>query len=187
VKDEMKTIEAGPYTLVARLNRGVFRGALWSSGKIIRQIEGDSLDDVWNKLQTFVANEFEHQVAARAGAEPTAKEACSAFLRIERKLSAGHKAMLRAHLRADGNNITATQLAVAAGYNGYSAANLQYGLLGAMLFAETPQVIPRRTDNSPIMTCVIARQGDQHMTGEGQWVWKMRTYIVEGLTAADIL
>lgn len=185
--DEMKTIEVGPYTLVARFNQGAFRGALWSGGKVIRLVEGHSLDDAWNKLQAIVEKEFEHQVSARAGAEPTAEEACCAFLHIERKLTVGQKAMLRAHLRADGNNITATQLAVAAGYNGYSAANLQYGLLGAMLFAEIPQVLPRRKDNSPIMTCVIAHQGDQCLTGEGHWIWKMRPYIVEGLTAAAIL
>ena len=54
-------------------------------------------------------------------------------------MSGGQRAMLRAHYEAPGRKITATQLAQAAGFANFSAANLQYGLLGAMLFAEIPE------------------------------------------------
>jgi hypothetical protein len=184
--EEMKTTEVGPYTLVARFHEGAYRGALWSGGKITDRTEGQSLEDVWRELQGMIAQEFEQQVLARAGVEPTAEEARRAFIRIEPRLSTAQLAMLRAHVRAPGHMITATRLAEAAGYKGYSAANLHYGLVGAMLFAEIPQDLPRRKDNSPIMTCVIAHQEDQRPTDEGHWIWKMRPYIVEGLAAADI-
>jgi hypothetical protein len=187
MSEDMKTIEAGPYTLVARFRKGAYRGALWSTGAVVHELEGASLDDVWRKLSDAL---YERQVSlahARNGAEPSAAEASKAFLRIKPRLSSGHKAMLRAHLRAADHNITATQLAEAAGYASYSAANLQYGLLGAMLFAEMPEKLPMRADGSPIMTCVIASSADQRLSSEEQWLWKMRPHIVAGLTAASIL
>jgi len=185
--DELKTVEAGEYTLVARLIQGEYRGAVWAGGKIVCQVPGSSIDEVWKKLIDELAERQEARVRDRAGAEPSAKEAELAFRRIEQRLSVGHKAMLKAHLRAPSNCITATQLAAAAGYGGYSAANLQYGLLGAMLFAEMPEELPRRADGSRIMTCVLASKDDQRDTPEEQWIWKMRPHIVEGLEAAHIL
>lgn len=185
--DELKSVEAGEYTLVARLIKGEYKGALWTGGKIVRQVKGESIDEVWKKLSDELTECQEARVRARAGAQPSAKEAELAFRRIEQRLSVGHKAMLKAHLRAPGNKITATELAAAAGYGGYSAANLQYGLLGAMLFAEMPEELPRRADGSRIMTCVIASQDDQRETPEEQWIWRMRQHIVDGLEAARIL
>ena len=185
--DELKSVEAGEYTLVARLIKGEYRGALWAGGKMVCQVQGGSIDEVWKKLSDELADRQEARVRKRAGAEPSAKEAELAFCRIKRRLSTGHKAMLRAHLRAPSNNITAAQLAAAAGYGGYPAANLQYGLLSAMLFAEMPEELPRRADGSRIMTCVIASRDDQRETPEEQWIWKMRTHIVEGLGASRIL
>ena len=187
MSDELKSVEAGKYTLVARLIKGEYRGALWTEGKMACQVQGSSIDEVWKLLVEALVERQEERVRERAGAEPTAKEAELAFRRIEPRLSAGHKAMLRAHLRAPGNNLTATQLAQAAGYGGYSAANLQYGLLGAMLFAEMPEELPRRADGSRIMTCVIASKDDQREAPEEQWIWKMRPHIIQGLEAARIL
>jgi hypothetical protein len=184
--DELKTIEAGPYTLVARLHKGAYRGALWCGGKMAQEVQGTSIDDVWRRLTDAL---YERQVSValtRNGAEPSAEEAIMAFRRIEPRLSPGHRAMLRAHLRANGQNITATQLAEAAGYASYSAANLQYGLLGAMLFAEMPERLPQRADGTPIMTCAIALGEDQRSASEEQWIWKMRPHIVAGLTAVNI-
>ena len=187
MSDELKSVEAGDYTLVARHFKGEYRGALWTGGNMVCQVQGSSIDEVWKKLSNELAERQYARVRERAGAEPSAKEAELAFRRIQQRLSAGHKAMLRAHLRAPSNNITATQLAAAAGYGGYSAANLQYGLLGAMLFAEMPEELPRRADGSRIMTCVIASKADQRETPEEQWIWKMRPHIVAGLEAARIL
>ncbi len=118
--------------------------------------------------------------ANRNGTSPSAEEAVKALNRIWPKLSSGQKAMLLAHHRAVDQRITATQLAEAAGYASYSAANLQYGLLGAMVFAAMPEELPRRSDGTHIMTCAIAR-GDEEGGAEDQWVWKMRRHIHEAL------
>lgn len=187
MQDDVKTIEAGKYKLVARFHRGSNRGAIWADGKVVDEVEGDSLDDAWKKLCDRLYARLIEAAGLRNGTPPSAHEARLAFQRIEPRLSTGHKAMLRAHLRADGRRITATQLADAAGYSRYSAVNLQYGLLGAMLFAEMPEELPKRADGSPIMTCAIASSEDLRSSEEEQWIWQMRPHIAEGLEASGIL
>lgn len=185
MSEEMKTIKAGPYTLVARFIDNGYRGVMWTNGEIVVDIRRAALDEVWPALCDAL---YERQISLAAARldEPTAVEIAKVFVRIAGQLTAGHKAMLRAHLNASDQSITATQLAKAAGYANYSAANLQYGLLGAMLFAELPVDLPRRKDGSPVMTCSIAL-GDDSRAHEEQWIWKMRTYVAEGLVASGIL
>jgi hypothetical protein len=66
-------------------------------------------------------------------------------------------AMLRAHLAAPDQLMSATRLADAAGYAGYEGANLHYGKLGQRVGDEIGFAPPRREDGSEIWTCVIAR------------------------------
>jgi hypothetical protein len=181
MSEDLKSLEAGEYTLVARLVDGVYRGAFWHGGRIETSVEGASVNAVYRKLEGLL---YERQVAksaARNGMDPSAEEAAKAILRVLPKTSTGQRAMLRAHFKAPGHLITATELAAAAGYAGYSAANLQYGLLGAMLFGEMPEDLPKRADGSPLMTCVIASGEDQRQREDEQWVWKMRPHIVQAL------
>lgn len=186
--EQMKSLEAGKYTLVARFREGAWRGAMWSGGKIIRTIEANSLKDAWEQLGLLLHEELKQQAAMRRGVEPTAAEACNAFLRIASKLPASYKRMLRAHLRAPEQRITTAQLAQAAGYGGYGAANLHYGLLGAMMYAEIPDELPTdpRTGR-PVMTFTLATGDRDSARGEDYWVWKMRPHIAEGVRLAQIL
>lgn len=181
MNEELKALEAGEYVLVARLVEGVYRGALWHAGKIEQKVEGSSLDEVYRKLERLLYERQKAKAAARNGADPSVEETAIALQRVLPKISDGQRAMLRAHLKAPERRITATQLAAAAGYANYSAANLQYGRLGAMLFAEVPEDLPCRKDGSPVMTCVIASGDDQRNMDEEQWVWKMRPHVEEAL------
>jgi len=181
VAEELKTLEAGEYTLVARFYKSTYRGALWYEGKILFQVEGESLDDAFRKLLPLLYEQQVSKAAKRNGASPSTEETTKALYRIWPKISAGQKAMLVAHQKADGQRITATQLAQAAGYANYSAANLQYGLLGALLFAEMPEELPRRADGTPIMTCAIATGDAADKDAEDHWVWKMRPHIYDAL------
>jgi hypothetical protein len=187
MRDEVKSIKAGPYTLVARLYEERYHGFLWHAGKVVENDVADSLTQAWTKVCARLYERLSQTVEARGDASPDAGEACNAFLAIEPRLSAGQKAMLRAHLHAQDRCLTATQLAKAAGYRGYSAANLQYGLLGAMLYGEMPQRLPLRADGSPVMTFMIARGHGEQNVLEAEWIWKMRDEIAEGLTAARIV
>ena len=64
----------------------------------------------------------------------------------DKHLPSSHLTMLRAQCRAPGMAMTATQLAEAAGYESYHAANLQYGTLAfnlAGILGFTPQLAHR--------------------------------------------
>jgi hypothetical protein len=69
---------------------------------------------------------------------------------IKPQLTDGHLAMLKAHFRAPHRTITASQLAAAAGYEGYQGANLQY--------AYVAQKIAEFLNFSP----PIHKDGEQH-------------------------
>jgi len=54
MSNELKALEAGEYVLVARLVKGVYRGALWHASKIDQSIEGSSLEEVYRKLESLL-------------------------------------------------------------------------------------------------------------------------------------
>ena len=56
-----------------------------------------------------------------------------AFLQIRANFTSGHVSMLKAQYDALGHTLTARELASAAGYKNFNAANLQYGKIGNML------------------------------------------------------
>lgn len=185
--EEVKSVVAGKYTLVARFHEGVNKGALWADGKVVDLVQGSTLDEAWTQVCARLYGHLSAQATQRGEVPPSAEEARRAFLNIGARLTAGHKAMLRAHLLAPQHQITARSLAQAAGYAGYSAANLQYGLLGAMLYAEMPEPLPLRADGTPVMTCMIGHGQDQRMAPEAEWIWTMRAHIVDGLRTSGIL
>lgn len=185
--EDVKSIKAGKYTLVARQYNGKHHGFLWFGGKVIEDDLAESLDDAWRMVCGRLYSHLLKDSEVRGGLSYSAMEAKQAFLNIEQRMTTGQKAMLRGHLNAENGCMTATQLAKVAGYKGFSAANLQYGLLGAMLYGEMPQPLPIRADGSPIMTCMIAEGADQRSASEGQWIWKMKQNIADGLAASGII
>lgn len=187
MRDEVKSIKSGPYTLVARLYEGRHHGFLWEAGKVVENDVADSLSAAWTRVCGRLYERLSQAAEARGAVPLDATETRNAFLAISSRLSAGQKAMLRAHLHAPDRCMTATQLAEAAGYRGYSAANLHYGLLGAMLYGEMPQRLPVRRDGSPIMTFMLAFGQNEDEAPEREWIWKMRDSIGVGLREAQIL
>lgn len=185
--DEIKSIKAGKYTLVAKLYNGEFHGFVWHGGKVIENHVADSLEDAWKKICGLLYSHLSDEAHSRKDTPHTLIEVRQAFLTIDSQLSIGQRAMLRKHLDAKDRCLTATQLANAARYKRFSGANLQYGLLGAMLYGEIPRVLPTHSDGSPIMTCMIADEMDQRENADDEWIWKMRDDIAEGLTASGIV
>ena len=86
---------------------------------------------------------------------PSAAEYREAFSQVM-PLHPNHLAMLKAHLHAPDHLISATQLAAAAGYPNWNAANLQYGLLAQRVAEELDYEPPVRPDGSPIWTATLA-------------------------------
>lgn len=88
--------------------------------------------------------------------------------------------MSGAHYKAPDRRITATQLAQAAGFSTYSGANLQYVLLGAMLFAEIPEELPRRPDGTRVTTFAIATgEYPQRSSDSPDLVWELGAHTAE--------
>lgn len=122
---------------------------------------------------------------------PTVKLVKKAFARI--RPSDGQLAMLAAHLNAPGHVLTASELASAAGKNGYEYANLQYGRLARDL-AEEMEFTPSESysaSGQPIWTYTLAtgvsddgpvEPSDEYV----EWRWKLRPQLVDALTDLGI-
>jgi hypothetical protein len=101
----------------------------------------------------------------------------------DRNLPSGHFAMLRAQCRAPNATITATQLAAAADYENYNAANLQYGTL-AMRVATALGYNPeeKHADGSPCWWTTLSYSNEnqaEENTGHFQFI--MRPALVTAL------
>jgi len=101
----------------------------------------------------------------------------------DKNLPDSHFAMLRAQCRAEGSTITATQLATAAKYENYNAANLQYGTLGCNV-ASALGFLPtlKHPDGSPCWWTALSYADDEQSeedTGHFQFI--MRPELVQAL------
>jgi hypothetical protein len=128
---------------------------------------------------------------------PSAKVYEEALSHLLPGMPASYLAMLRAHLAAPDQLISATRLAQAAGYAGYEGANLHYGKLGQRVADEIGFDPPRRSDGTSIWTCAIAREPsselefpDTSMLGALErsfdaphFEWQMRPQVVQALRA----
>lgn len=101
----------------------------------------------------------------------------------DKKLPDSHLAMLRAQCRAQGSTITSTQLAGAANYENYNAANLQYGTLAfnvASALGFVPQA--RRADGSYCWWTTLSYSNeDQAEESTGHFQFIMRPELVVAL------
>lgn len=88
---------------------------------------------------------------------PSASVYEEAFAVLLPEMPDSYVAMLKAHLSAPDQLMSATRLAEAASYAGYEGANLHYGKLGQRVAEEIGFAPPRRNDGSEIWTCAIAR------------------------------
>lgn len=113
-------------------------------------------------------------------------------------LNRGEHAMVHAHLAAPWHKLTANELAKAAGWPSWSAANLHYGGLGRKIaeFLDWPP--PTRNDGTPIWTMAIAVPAavddvpveeaiDFLMSGfetGGEFEWTLRPQVVAAFARA---
>lgn len=93
---------------------------------------------------------------------------------------------LEAHLGAPGYLMTATELARAAGWTDYSAANLHYGNLGYELSRELGWTPPKREDGTPVWTMVLAVEPNgPDVAGKlietTDFQWKLRPQVIDAL------
>lgn len=174
------------------------RGRLWQARAFLNERQvgetqvRDTEEEALSVLREYL-DDRENQIAVGRGEDgaPSAIEYAEAFGRLG-KLPAAYEAMLDAHLNAPDHCITATQLADAAGYENYNAANLHYGKLGQMLAEELNYNPPLREDGTVIWTATIAGWDEaadtdrldramQRREDDGHFEWIMRPQVVEAL------
>lgn len=161
MQDRRQIVHRGHAVIAATVNgrpsAAIYRGP----GNMLRRLEGESLDAVAAEAVAWIDRRREDYVAARIhrGENRTAVASTAEFGETldVLELSPAEAAMLSAHASADGRFLTSFELAQAGGYADFSAANLQYGLLGRR-FAEAMDLSPiaRRPDGSRIWTTALA-------------------------------
>lgn len=126
----------------------------------------------------------EQRALRSADGYPTAAEVRAALASI--RMTDGQQAMLNAHLAADDNIMSATELAAAGGYDSYVSANSQYGTLGRKL-AEELEWHPPQHEGVTTWTSTLATgadgdtRADIKAIGLAEWRWKLRPEIVAAL------
>ncbi|RYD82177.1 MAG: hypothetical protein EOP84_09830 [Verrucomicrobiaceae bacterium] len=113
---------------------------------------------------------------------PNSEAFKNALLAIRSDITPAQHKMLKAHCLAAEHRITATQLATAAGFANFNAANLQYGFLGKALGEQLSFTPTLRNNGEPVWTSVLATGERPSDTGASEhYVWTMRPQVVEAL------
>lgn len=173
------------HELVAAETARGYQGVVWKDGKKVHSCIGVSLENVLENLRQHVDASF-NELAQQRTQPPSGEEYVEAFRKVLRNLSDRHCVMLKAHYHAPQQTITATQLAKAARYSSYSAANLQYGNVGKALYEELPIDLQKKADGTPIYTSALATARET-AESEAHWTWQMRpevAYAIEQLGLA---
>lgn len=100
----------------------------------------------------------------------------------DKNLPDAHLAMLKAQCKAPDCTITSTKLAVAAEYENYNAANLQYGTLAFNLAGFLGYDPPKRKDGSPMWWTTLSYSLDGNVESDtGQFQFIMRPELANAL------
>jgi hypothetical protein len=90
--------------------------------------------------------------------------------------------MLRAQYRAPSHTITATQLAQAAGYKNYNAANLHYGTMGRLIALQLSFSPDKRKDGTERWWKALSYEADgDDDTADAHFKFVMRPELVSAL------
>ena len=168
------------FSLVAALHKGKFRGRAFKAHDPQFDVEGSSVQDVLDLLRRRIDEVLEDLVRRRELEPVTSPEYVAAFKNIQDRLGDGQRAMLKAHYNAPDRTMTATELATAAGYESYAAANLQYGFVGKWLHEELLCPLPKREDGTKIYTFALATGLDDGKA-ETEWRWVLKPEVASAM------
>jgi hypothetical protein len=176
------------HTIVVDRRGGVVKGRIWKDEGtekiIVHDTEGSDIANTVAYLKKFVDEKLETD-ARMAGSTPDEARVLRGLMEIQEQLHDGQRAMLKAHYHAEGQEITATELANAAGYSNYSSANLHYGLIGRLLYELVPIDLEKYADGSPIYTFYLAEATEKPET-EANWKWKLRPEVSKAIEALGL-
>lgn len=168
------------HTIVAAWHEGKCKGRIRMNKVVVHDTEGSDIPDVIERSKKFIDEKIEVE-ARMAGTTPDEARVLEGMRTILPKLHDGQLAMLKAHYHAEGQEITATELADAAGYANYSSANLHYGSIGKLLYELAPiKIDDFNKDGSPIYTFYLADAVERSDTKDN-WRWKLRPEVSKAI------
>ena len=185
------------HTVVRALLRGEHAAQVYRGRRRIgkERFTGPSAQAVLDEAKTSIDTTWRETLARRRwvdmGSEQpyqvgTAEE-YAAFFEAE-MLPESHRAMLVGHAAAPGRTLSAGAIARCAGWHDFSAANLQYGLLGARVADYLELKLRRREDGSEVSTCAIATSADPSWsTANGTFRWVMHEEVADALRLCNML
>ena len=182
-KDRVKE-DYRQHTIVAALHEGKCNGRIRKDKVVVHDTDGSDIQDVIARSKKFIDEKIEVE-DRRAGSTPDEIQVLEGLRTISLKLHDGQLAMLKAHYHAEGQVMTATELASAAGYASYSSANLHYGTIGKLLFELAPIELPTYKDGSPIYTFYLGEAATESEI-EKNWKWKLRPEVSKAIAALGL-
>lgn len=181
------SVNYGRFTIKVMKAHDAWQARAFRGDQVASDISGGETAEAAILAVKAALDEAAARERASRGADgyPAAATVRAALARIQ--ISDGQWSMLKAHSAAPDQILTATELAQAAGYKDYQAANLQYGLLGYALAEEMAWTPDAREDGTPVWTYALATDADedrhQSSQGEGGFRWRLRPQVIEALSA----
>lgn len=173
------------YRIIAAERKSIPTAVVYDGDTRAVESAGATLEAAVDEAKSWVDQRIGAQRASRRLAHVgTADEYRRAFQALS--IGRHQAAMLRAHANAADCTLTATELAQAAGYESYEAANAHYGRLGRQV-AEFLDVVPPidRQRGEPVWTRVLAHDADEE-DEHGHWQWVMHPEVAEALRAMNM-
>lgn len=179
----------GRYRLIAAplagkpVARAFLAGARQGSG-VVAETTGQTLEEALALLaETLIqrdaaareARRLEDSIPLRV---PTAEEYRDALACVAP--SDGQWAMLRAHAAAGSKGLISRELAEAAGWTDFSAANLQYGLLGRAVADYLGITLPKREDQTETAATFMLATGAWNGP-DGTFLWVIHPELAAAL------
>lgn len=190
-----RAMRYGRYTMIARTMAGVHRAVGYIGKRRITEATGDSIQSARENLRAELAARDRVEIEKRVAGVPTAVEYQEALEVLADKITDAQRAMLKAHYhakkadvredRAD-RTLTVIELAKAAGFPDFGAANLQYGLLGRKVAEQLGYKPPIPDDRDDTVWTFALATGVRRIEG-GLWEWTLRPEVADALHRAGMV
>ena len=169
---------------VAELKDG-FRYATYKEGTTNQYFKNHNYfktkEEALNYAKSKISEHNKKTIQKRVNGIPTADEFVEAINSV--KPTDGQWAMLKAHYNAPDRKLTSAQLAKAANYEHFYAANTQYGTLGSNISSFLNFIPPGKYDNGgPLWITAITKESHHNLdedTGHFQHI--LRDEVAEAL------
>ena len=155
----MKTEELpyGRYVIRSAFVKVSWQARAFRNNEIASEtFSGASREEAKDLVKDYLDRKKREEVASRDEDGVTSSDAFLRAFQILWPLPSHQLAMLKAHYDGPERILTATQLAAAAGWDDYSAANLHYDKLNFDLAMELEWTPPTGLDGNPTWTMTLA-------------------------------